>query len=119
MTSTKAQELSLDEWNELLRPFGYVDITMRSQPLLGGSAGPLEYDIRVMLTGSLDGREEWAERAYMLGQARQAVEAVQAKGYVLHCAPDIEFGGRYMYRLGTEAPTWIPEARVRFSVGAR
>jgi len=116
MTSTKAQELSLDEWNELLRPYGYVDITTRWRTLGGGEP---RYDFDVMLKGICDGNEEWAARTHLLDQARQAVEAVRAKGYLLHDAPDIEFGGRYMYRLGTEAPTWIPEARVRFSVGAR
>ena len=63
---------------------------------------------------------EWAHRSYLLEQARKAVEAVQAKWYVLPDAPDIEFGGRYMYRLDRgPVPIWIAGAELSFSVNSR
>ena len=119
MTDTKAQELSHDEWHELLEPYGWADITTRSVPTWRGcSPGILEWEIRVMLKGSPGGEAgEWAERSYLLDQARQAVEAVRGKGYALADPPRIEFGGRYMYQLDTGAvPHWAAEAELRFSV---
>ena len=58
---------------------------------------------------------EWAQRSHMLDQARKAVEAVQAKGYILTVAPDIEFGGRYRYSVDRGAePEWEAGAEMRF-----
>jgi hypothetical protein len=121
MTDVKTQELSYDEWRELLKPFGHADITVRIPAVWFPGPPPLlEYEIRVMLKPS-PGHElgEWAERSYLLEQAQQAVEAVRAKGHLIEDAPHIEFGGRYMYRCGERAPLWVPEASLRFDVGAR
>src|SRR5258708_14616467 len=99
MTDVKAQELSHDEWYELLAPYGYADITTWSATALRGySPGILEWEIRVMLSPGAE-LEEWAQRSYLLEQARQAVEAVRGKGYVLRDPPRIECGGRYLYEL--------------------
>jgi hypothetical protein len=118
MTSVKAQELSYDEWNELLRPFGWAEITVRS-PAVRFRVPPslLEYEIRVMLqpgSGDSDDTGEWSRRSGLLEQARKAVEAVQARGYRLHEPPRVEFGGRYVNRLGVN-PVWVAEASLYFT----
>lgn len=113
MTGVKAGELSLDEWHEVLAPYGYADIRARHS-----WAGPaIEYEIHMMLAPSPGGElGEWAERSYLLEQAKQAVEAVRGKGFVLlEDAPHIEFGGRYMYRVGEPAHSWMAEASLRFT----
>jgi hypothetical protein len=115
MTATKAQELSLSEWYELLAPYGWADITTRSVAvtLRGYSPGILEWEIRVLLRpGSELTSGEWAERSHLLEQARQAVEAVRGKGYVLRQPPRIEFGGDYM----DPGPMWVARAELHFSV---
>jgi hypothetical protein len=118
MTDVKAQELSHDEWYELLEPYGWADITVR---WAAASRNPFDYVIRMELKPGPGGElDEWAERSYLLEQARQAVQAVQAKGYVLEGAPRIEFGGQYTYRIGAgPVPAWSPEARLDFSVAVR
>ncbi len=121
MTVVKAQELSYDQWRELLEPYGWADITVRAPAVMFRvQQSLLEYDIRVMLKGSPDGgtfsADEWAHRSYLLDQARRAVKAVQARGYVLaEDAPRIEFAGRYMQQPGQD-PVWYAEAELRFSV---
>ncbi len=118
MTDVKAQELSHDEWYELLEPYGWADITVTAPAVLFRvPPALLEYDIRVMLKGSPDtALDEWAHRSYLLDQARQAVGAVKARGYAfLEDAPRIEFGGRYMHQIG-QGPVWLAEAELRFIV---
>src|ERR1700722_10147975 len=115
--ATKSRELSLDEWDKLLEPFGYADITTR-QPLVMFRApqSVLEYEIRMILKASPGGElGEWAERGYLLEQARQAVEAVKGAGFWLPDAPEITFNGRYMYRAGEPRPSWYAEAGLRFT----
>jgi hypothetical protein len=121
MTDVKAQELSLDEWHELLEPYGWADITVTTPAVRFHVPAPLlEYEIRVILKpGRQISQDEWTERSHLLEQARQAVGAVQAKGYALHDAPDIEFGGHYMYPVDIGAPLWQAEASLRFRVGNR
>ena len=116
----KARELSLDEWYALLEPYGWADIRTWAPAMLGRSAPILEYDVRVMLKGSPDGAlDEWAHRSYLLDQARLAVGAVQAKGYMFLGAPRIEFGGHYKYRVDQGAvPEWFAEAEMSFRVHA-
>ena len=112
----KAQELSPDEWHELLEPYGYADITVTA-PAVRFQVPPsmLMYDIRVLLKPRPGERDEWEQRSNLLDQARGAVKAVQAKGYILTNAPDIEFGGRYKYFLDRGAePEWEAGAEVRF-----
>ncbi len=95
---------------------------MYQPTFLGGPVPQLqEWELRVMLKGSPDGTlGEWAHRAHLLDQARQAIEAVQARGYWLPDAPRIEFGGRYRFRVdrGT-LPEWDAEAEMRFTVRPR
>ena len=122
MADVKDRNLSHDEWHALLDPYGWADIAVRSLVAPRGvSLGVAEYGFRVMLKGSPDGSiDEWAHRSYLLDQARQAVEAVKAEGYVFMDAPRIEIGGRYMYRIdGGAVPDWRAEAELHFSVGAR
>lgn len=121
MTDVKARQISLDEWRELLEPYGYADITTRSPWMpLGGEPPFVEYGFLVMLKSSPGGElGEWAKRAFLLENARQAVEAVRAKGYILTTAPDIEFSGDYKYRVEQGAvPDWIAAATLEFSVQA-
>lgn len=124
MTTVKARDLSHEEWTALFEPYGWAEITTRSPRMpLGGKPPFVLYEFRVMLKGSPD-RElgEWAHRAYLLDQARQAVETVQAKGYVLPDAPRIEFGGQYRYYLTAErgaAWWWLAQAELSFSVNSR
>jgi hypothetical protein len=119
MADVKTQKLSYPEWCDLLEPYGWANITMRSPVFPGG--GPalvFEWDVSLMLQAS-PGNElgEWAERSYLLEQARLAVQAVRDAGYRLHDPPGIEFGGRYMYRIGSQEPaSWAAEATLRFSV---
>ncbi len=118
MTGVKAQELSLSEWHELLEPYGWADITVTGPAVrFRVPPGLLEYEICMMLKASPDPEiGEWDQRSYLLGQARQAVEAVRARGYAfLEAAPRIEFGGRYMHRVD-QAPDWFAEAELRFIV---
>lgn len=124
MADVKAQELSLPEWHELLEPYGWADITATAPAVRFRVPAPiLEYDIRVMLKPgrevSQDGDGEWAERSHLLEQARDAVKAVKARGYWFPDAPRIEFGGRYMYRMGDTDPRWVAEAELRFTVRPR
>jgi hypothetical protein len=122
MTDVKAQELSYDGWRELLEPYGWADIRTYQPAFLAGPVlGFMEYEIRVMLKGSPDGAlDEWAHRSYLLDQARQAVEAVKAKGYWLSDAPRVEFGGRYRFRVDRDTvPEWDAEAELRFTVRPR
>jgi hypothetical protein len=114
----KARELGFDEWRELLEPYGWADITVTAPAVLFRvPPGLLEYEIRMMLKASPDTRlGEWDQRSYLLGQARQAVEAVKGIGYTFgEDAPRIEFGGRYVYLMG-QAPSWFAEAELRFTV---
>lgn len=119
MTDVKTEELNPGEWHELLEPYGWGDVAVYSPAFLRGPVPELqEYEIRVMLKGSPDGAlDEWAHRSYLLGQARQAIEAVRAAGYWLPDAPCIEFGGRYRFRVdrGT-VPEWDAKAELRFRV---
>ena len=121
MTGIKAQQLSLDEWRELLEPYGWAHITVRSPLMpLGGKPPFVEYDIRVILKPSPGGElGEWAQRSFLLESARQAVEVARGRGYILMTAPRIELGGDYKYRVdqGT-VPDWIAEAEVSFRVHA-
>jgi|HubBroStandDraft_2_1064218.scaffolds.fasta_scaffold100522_3 hypothetical protein len=123
MADVKAQELSYDEWNELLEPYGWAEITTRSAAASRGvSLGVVAYELRVMLRAGPDSstRDEWVLRSDLLDQARRAVKAVQAKGYLLLDAPGIEFGGQYRYSADRGAePEWHAEARLEFTVGAR
>jgi hypothetical protein len=122
MADVKALEMSHDEWRELLEPYGWADITTRSLVAPRGvSLGVAEYGFRMVLKGSPDGAlDEWAHRSYLLDQARQAVDAVKARGYVFIDAPRIEFAGRYKYSVDRGAvPEWYAEAYLEFSVGAR
>ena len=123
MAVVKAQELSPGQWQELLEPYGWADITVRAPAVLFRvPSGLLEYEIRVMLRPGHDvsgAGQEWAERSHLLEQARAAVDAVRGKGYVLADPPRIEFGGRYMYFDPESGPAWAAEAEVRFSVSAR
>lgn len=115
MTDVKAQELSLDEWYALLEPYGWADIRTWAPAMLGRSAPILEYEIRVMLKPSDTELEEWPQRAYLLEQARQAVDTVRARGYLMASAPRIEFGGEYRYRVDRGAvPEWTAEAELSF-----
>jgi hypothetical protein len=119
MTDVKAQELSHDEWYELLEPYGWADITTRAPAVRFRIPSPiLEWEIRLMLKlarpDSQDG--EWARRSDLLEQARKAVEAVQSRGYRLFDAPRIDLGGRYMYAQGDMDPVFIAEAELRFAV---
>jgi len=118
VTDVKAQELSHDEWYELLEPYGYVDITTHSPAVRFRIAAPiLEREIRVMLKPSQPDSQdsEWSRRSDLLEQARKAVEAVRARGYWLPDAPRIELGGQYMYQAGEPAPVWIAGADLRFT----
>ncbi len=116
MADVKAEELSLDEWCALLEPYGWADIKTWAPAMLGRSAPILEWEIRVMLKPSEDtGLGEWPQRAYLLEQARQAVDAVRARGFLLAGAPRIEFGGKYRYRVDRGAiPEWTAEAELSF-----
>lgn len=119
MTDVKAQELSLDEWRELLEPYGWADITTRAPAVRFRVPVPvLEWEIRVTLKAEPDGdRDEWVRRSDLLDQARRAVKAVQARGYFLEDAPRIEFGGQYMYRMDPSGlPDWLAEAELRFTM---
>lgn len=122
MTDVKARQMSLDEWRELLEAYGWADITVHSPLMpLGGLPPFVEYDIRMMLKAAtpLGDRDEWVLRSDLLDQARRAVKAVQAKGYILMTAPRIEFGGDYKYRVDQGAiPDWIAEGTLEFSVHA-
>ena len=121
MADVKAQELSLDQWSELLEPYGWADATTRSLTRLSDGAHSSWYDIRVMLRPAApDGdRDEWVRRSGLLDQARRAVEAVQAKGYMFMDAPRIEFAGEYRYRVDTgRVPEWTAAAELSFRVHA-
>src|SRR5258708_12613579 len=98
MTDTKAQELSHDEWHELLEPYGWTGITTRSVPTWRGySPGILEWEIRVMLKGSPGGEAgEWAEPSYLPDQARQAVHALPGNAYALPAPPPPAFPPRHL-----------------------
>jgi hypothetical protein len=130
MTDVKAQELSYNEWRELLEPYGWADITTTAPAVRFQVPSPLlEYGIRVMLKPGREvseaggecqaGDGEWAERSYLLGRARDAVNAVKARGYWFPDAPRIEFGGRYMHLMGDAEPRWVAEAELRFTVRPR
>lgn len=118
MADVKAQELSYDEWRELLEPYGWAEITASAPAVLFEvPSSMLMYDVRVLLKpgpGSST-QDEWVLRSDLLDQARRAVKAVQAKGYILTDAPDIEFGGRYKYSVDRGAqPEWEAGAELRF-----
>ena len=120
MTKTTAQQMSYDEWPALFEPYGYADITTLA-PAARFHAKPriLEWEIRLLLKGSGEPLDEWAQRSHLLEQARQAVRAIEDKGYVLDDAPNIEFGGSYIRRFGpciTASRSWTGEARLRFTV---
>lgn len=118
MADAVKTEMGYDEWCELLKPYGWADITTRSPARRIHS--PLriyDIEIRVMLAPAPAGQHgEWEERSYLLEQARQCVQAVQAKGHELQDAPRIEFGGRYMYQAGNSAPAWVAQAELHFTV---
>jgi hypothetical protein len=116
VTDVKAQELSPDEWCELLEPYGYADITVTAPAVRFQVPPSMQmYDIRVLLKPDPSERDEWVQRSNLLDQARRAIKAVQAKGYILTDAPDIEFGGRYKYSVDRGAePEWEAGAEVRF-----
>jgi hypothetical protein len=122
MTDVKARQMSLDEWRELLKPYGYADVRTGVPWMpLGGNPPFVQYDIRMKL-GFADlasmpsDRDEWMRRSGLLEQARQAVKAVQAKGFSLQDPPRIEFGGQYTGHPGSPERDWIAEAELRFSV---
>lgn len=114
----KALGLGYDEWRELLEPYGSADITVTAPAVrFQVPPGLLMYDVRVLLKPGPGGwaQDEWALRSDLLSQARQAVKAVLAKGYILTDAPDIEFGGRYKYSVaGGAVPEWEAGAELRF-----
>ena len=117
----KDRELGYNEWNELLEPYGWAEITVRA-PAVRFRVPPtlLSYEIRVMLKpGAGDDGDEWARRSDLLDQARKAVQAVQARGYRLPEPPRIEFGGQYEYRLGHADPAWFAEAELYFTCELR
>jgi hypothetical protein len=117
MTDVKTPQLSPAQWQELLEPYGWVDLTISAPAVRFQTPAELwEYEFRVMLKPPADSdAPEWVRRADLLDQARGAVKAVRAQGYWLPQAPRIEFAGRYMYRAGQEDPSWIAEAELRFT----
>jgi hypothetical protein len=115
-----AADMGLGDWQELLDPYGWAQVETRT-PYMGVRARAkmpvAEYEIRLMIKASdgYTGRDEWAERALMLDRARQVVEAVTARGFILPTAPQVYFGGEYRYRLGQDpVPDWIAEAELSF-----
>ena len=120
MTDVKARDLSHEKWCALLEPYGWATITTRSLITPRGvSLGVAEYEFRVMLKADDNERDEWVQRSNLLDQARRAVKAVQAKGYIFMDAPRIEFGGQYKYRVDRGAvPEWHAEAEMSFRVHA-
>jgi hypothetical protein len=119
VTDVKAQEMSLDEWRELLEPYGWADITTHAPAVRFRVAAPiLEWEVRLMLKPDREVSQpggEWAERSRLLDQAGKAVEAVRARGYRLPDAPRVEFGGEYMYLPGETDPRWVAAAELRFT----
>ncbi len=120
MTDVKTRPTSPDEWHELLKPYGWADVTACAPTWAAPSAAFTWYEIRVMLSADPDGDlDEWVRRSDLLDQARRAVKAVQAKGYMFMNAPRIEFGGQYKYRVDRGAvPEWFAEAELSFCVHA-
>jgi hypothetical protein len=115
MTGVKTK-LSYPEWAELLEPYGWADITTRSPAMRFGKAGVLEWQFGVQLKAGPGTLGEWEQRAHLLDQARQLIDAVRAAGYWLREPPRIEFGGEYLFRMGDEDPSWFAEAELRFEV---
>ncbi len=115
MTDVKAK-LSYAEWVELLKPYGWADITMRGPAILAGSAFVMEWEIRLMLNADSGISDEWQQRARMLGRAKELIGAVRAAGYLLRDPPRIEFRGDYQYVVGDKEPTWLAQADVYFTV---
>jgi hypothetical protein len=110
---------SIEDWNKILSPYGYVDITTHSAATFGPDSPSL---IRVRFSIALKERDdcilldEWDRRMALMATAQSAVNAVRDTGFKLEDPPRIEFGGNYYFRLGRREPRWHAEANLTFEV---
>lgn len=110
-------DLSYDEWIDLLKPYGWADITTSCLPTLSGPPLMVRIEFRMVLWEDPETKlDEWTRRVVILETARKAVQTVQSKGFILEDPPYIEFGGQYRYRLDSSNPTWYGQAELRFAV---
>lgn len=114
-------ELSMNEWFELLKPFGYADIISKYPCTPRGfSVGKVAaHEIRLMLVPSgTNIIDEWLARLDLLGQAAGAVRVVREKGFILASPPRISFAGSYVHEsFGYKGePVWRAEAELEMEV---
>jgi hypothetical protein len=115
---TNHTDYSIDDWTNILEPYGYVDITTHAPACLHGSPHLISIRFNIALKEeTVDTKlNEWERRLKVMNTARLAVEAVQAHGFTLEDAPRIEFGGNYYHLMGRQEIIWNAEARLMFEV---
>jgi hypothetical protein len=115
---TTHAEYSVDDWTNLLEPYGYVDITTHAPACLHGSPHIIStrFDITLKEEPADIKLNEWDRRLKLTNTAKLAVGAVQAHGFTLEDAPRLEFGGHYYHRFGCRDMDWSAEARLVFEV---